>query len=57
VGTYLPSDIYIQLGSPKAIEKNVYKFNLSDYRFDTFSEDEIYPLKDVKKVGDTKEVL
>jgi len=54
-GTYLPEVIYVQLGKPKKVSRHVYKFSMEDYKFDTFSVDELYPISDLEKVGDSKE--
>lgn len=54
IGTYLPSLVTIQLGDPKKQKKHVYTFALTDYRFDSFQEEELYPLEGFKKLGDVK---
>jgi len=55
-GIYLPSNIIIQLGKPKKKKKHVYRFSFYDYKFDTFSDEVLYPLKDKVRVGEAKEV-
>lgn len=53
-GIYLPSLVTIQLGKPKKLKKHVYTFALSDYQFDNFPLEMLYPLDEVGKVGDAK---
>lgn len=53
-GSYLPSLVTIQLGKPKKLKKHVYTFGLTDYQFDTFPAEELYPLEGVQLVGDAK---
>lgn len=54
-GIQLPNIVYIQLGTPKKTSKHVYKFSLYDWQFDHLSEDELYPINELEKVGDDKE--
>lgn len=53
-GSYLPSFVTIQLGKPKSTKKHVYTFELNDYKFDVFPQEELSPLKEVEQVGDAK---
>ncbi|MFK7935411.1 MAG: hypothetical protein AB8G22_17990 [Saprospiraceae bacterium] len=55
-GSYLPSLVTIQLGKPKKLEKHVYTFKLTDYQFDNFPIEELYPLEGIPAVGDAKKV-
>lgn len=54
IGTYLPSYVTIQLGKPKKQKKHVYTFSLTNYEFNTFSNDDLYPINGLKKCGDSK---
>lgn len=54
IGTYLPSNVTIQLKGPKKAENKVYSFALSNYQFDAFDKSILYPLQDVEYVGFTK---
>jgi len=56
IGTYMPEMIYIQLGGPKKKSKHVYKYSMYDYKFDTYELNDLYPIKTLEKVGDTKEL-
>lgn len=53
-GSYLPSLVTIQLGKPKKLKKHVYTFSLTNYNFDNFPVEELYPLQNVAKIGDAK---
>lgn len=53
-GIYLPSFVTIQLGAPKQQQKHVYTFTLTDYQFNTFQEEELYPLDALPAFGDSK---
>lgn len=53
-GSYLPSFSTIQLGKPKRKSKYVYTFSMTDYKFDSFTADELYPLRDVEFIGDAR---
>ena len=55
IGAYLPTEVVIQFGRPKEnIERDVYTFTLSEYRFDAFAREELYPLEGVPFYGDSK---
>ena len=54
IGTYLPSLVAIQLGEPQKQKKHVYTFALTNYRFDSFAEKDLYPLEGFEKLGDAK---
>jgi len=54
VGAFLPSTITIQLKSPKPKEKKVYSFSMTDYRFDHFEKNILYPLQGLRYYGFTK---
>lgn len=56
-GSYLPSLVTIQLGKPKKLEKHVYTFTLTDYKFDNFSLEELYPLEGLPRMGDAKKEI
>lgn len=56
-GIYLPSFITIQLGTPKEQKKHVYTFSLTDYRFNTFEEEDLHPLESLAPMGDRKPVV
>ncbi|MEL7220974.1 MAG: hypothetical protein AAGJ93_06620 [Bacteroidota bacterium] len=56
-GSYLPSLVTIQLGKPKDLKKYVYTFDLTNYTFDSFAEEELYPLPRVERIGDKKPVI
>lgn len=53
-GIELPSMVYIQLGTPKKLEKHVYKFSLYDWEFDNVQDEDLYPIDTLNKVGDDK---
>ncbi|MEL7423952.1 MAG: hypothetical protein AAFN81_13210 [Bacteroidota bacterium] len=55
-GVYLPNLVTIQLGDPKKQKKHVYTFSLTDYQFNTFQQEELYPLEALAPVGDTKPI-
>ena len=52
-GIYLPNLVTIQLGDPKQQKKHVYTFSLTDYQFNTFQREELYPIEALAPVGDT----
>ncbi|WP_299244797.1 hypothetical protein [uncultured Aquimarina sp.] len=54
IGTYLPSKVSIQLLSPKKEESYVYYFTLSEYKFDEFNKDLLYPLEGLPLYGNSK---
>lgn len=55
IGAYLPATTVIQLGHPKEkLEKDVYTFTFSDYRFDAFDKAVLYPLSGLPIFGDSK---
>ncbi len=54
IGTYLPSKVTIQFKAPKKPESAVYDFSLSDYRFDSFNKEKLYPIQGLKNYGFSK---
>lgn len=54
IGTYLPSNVQIQLKGPKKLDNKVYSFALNNYQFDSFDKSKLYPLKDVEYIGFSK---
>ncbi len=54
IGAYLPSNVQIQLKGPKKLENKVYSFALSNYKFDSFDKELLYPLDDVAPIGFNK---
>ncbi|MBX2828904.1 MAG: hypothetical protein KTR22_12130 [Flavobacteriaceae bacterium] len=54
IGAHLPSEVIIQIGTPKDEKKGVYRIQLKDYKFDSFDKDLLYPLKDLEYIGDSK---
>ncbi|WP_422858884.1 hypothetical protein ACOKFD_16250 [Flagellimonas sp. S174] len=54
VGTYLPSKVTIQLKSPKKKENKVYSFELTEYRFDSFPKERLYPIEGLEYYGFSK---
>ncbi|MFD2563774.1 hypothetical protein [Aquimarina rubra] len=54
IGTYLPNKISIQLLSPKKEDSYVYYFTLSDYKFDGFNKDILYPIGGLPMYGNSK---
>ena len=53
-GMMLPSNIVIQLQSPKKEKRHVYRLVFEDYSFDTFPVEDLRPFKDLKEYGDAK---
>lgn len=51
LGTLLPSKITIQLKSPKKPDNKVYNIKLSNYQFDTFGIETLYPIEGVAPIG------
>jgi len=57
-GIMIPHKQTIFLKKPKKKEKkNLHQLIISDFRFDAFDIDELYPSKELKKVGDSKKGL
>ncbi len=54
IGTYLPSNVIIQLKSPKKKDSKVYSFKLGDYKFDSFEKEMLYPIKNLPFFGNSK---
>ncbi|MDO1501605.1 hypothetical protein Q2T40_15830 [Winogradskyella maritima] len=54
IGAYLPSNVQIQLKGPKKLDNKVYSFALSNYQFDSFEKELLYPLEDVEYIGFSK---
>ncbi|MDC8005246.1 hypothetical protein POV27_14385 [Aureisphaera galaxeae] len=54
IGTYLPSEVVIQIGKPKEADRGAYRISFKDYKFDSFNKDLLYPLQDLEYVGDSK---
>ena len=54
IGTYLPSKITIQLKSPKKKNNKVYSMDFSDYSFDSFDKEKLYPIENIQYYGFTK---
>ncbi|WP_299433523.1 hypothetical protein [uncultured Aquimarina sp.] len=57
IGAHLPSKISIQLLSPKKEEGYVYYFTLSNYKFDGFNKDILYPIEGLPLYGNSKPTL
>ncbi|WP_155839729.1 hypothetical protein [Aquimarina latercula] len=53
-GAYLPSKISIQLLSPKKEDSFVYYFTLSNYKFDGFNKEILYPIEGLPMYGNSK---
>ncbi|QCW99436.1 hypothetical protein FGM00_04675 [Aggregatimonas sangjinii] len=54
IGAYLPSNVQIQLKGPKKLDNKVYSFALSNYQFDSFDRELLYPLEEVEQIGFNK---
>ncbi|XLS30280.1 hypothetical protein ACJD0Z_05480 [Flavobacteriaceae bacterium M23B6Z8] len=54
IGAYLPSEVTIQLKSPKKPNSKVYSFVLEDYQFDSFDKDLLYPIEGIPFYGFSK---
>ena len=54
VGAWLPRQTVIQLGRPKAVDKDVYTYTLTDYAFDRTPAAVLYPMPDLPRYGDRK---
>lgn len=53
-GIHLPSNMVIQLISPKKEKKHVYRITFRDYKFNSFPKEELQPLKELQDYGDSK---
>jgi len=51
IGTFLPSNVQIQLKGPKKADNKVYSFSLTNYKFDSFDKSLLYPMKEVEYIG------
>ena len=56
IGTYLPSKVTIQFKAPKKPDSAVYEFALSEYRFDSFEQEKLYPIDGLRKYGFSKPI-
>lgn len=54
IGAQLPTNVTIQLMSPKSPDKKVYSFALRDYKFDNFDKQELYPIEGLPYYGTSK---
>ena len=54
MGLPCPAGVTIQLGAPKAPDKRVYTFSLTDYTFDGFPVEDLLPIEGLEAVGDAK---
>lgn len=54
IGAHLPSEVIIQIGKPKDSKKRAYRFELNDYKFDSFDIELLYPLEGLQIYGDSK---
>ena len=53
-GIYFPSELVIQLMSPKKEKKHVYRISFRDYRFDSYPVELLSPFSELKTYGDEK---
>ena len=54
-GIWLPTKTIIQLGHPKEkVEKDVYTYTMSDYKFNSFPKEVLYPMEGLRYYGDSK---
>ncbi|WP_378183819.1 hypothetical protein [Aquimarina sp. SS2-1] len=54
IGTYLPSNIKIQLKGPKKPKNKVYSISLDNYQFDSFDKAILYPIEGLENIGLSK---
>lgn len=55
-GIYFPTEMTIQLMTPKKASKYVYKMRMSNYQVDAFGREELTPLPGLKNYGDSKPI-
>jgi hypothetical protein len=54
-GVKIPFEQYVYIGSPKKKHsKYLHKLTVTDFKFDSFDLEELYPNKDLKRNGDNK---
>lgn len=54
IGAYLPSNVTIQIKSPKKKSNKVYSYKMSNYQFDSFDKEKLYPIEGLEYYGFSK---